>query len=97
MRGACHAMKIPQEVQCWELYDRHHKQDGGTDRDSRHYVLGWAAAAVWAARKREPTVSVDSKSRVSLGRYLKHDAYRVTVAHSGVITLEPCPIDEAES
>ena len=82
-------MKIPQEVQCWDLYERHHKQDEGTDRDCRHYALGWAAAAEWSARKREPTVSVDSKSRVSLGKYLKHDSYRVVVSHSGIITLHP--------
>ncbi len=88
-------MKIPQEVQCWDLYERNHKQDGGTERDARHYALGWAAAAEWSNRKREPTVSVDSKARVSLGKYLKHDAYRVIVAHGGTITLEPCPIDEA--
>lgn len=83
-------MKIPQEVACWDLYERHHKQDGGNDRDARHYALGWAAAAEWAKRKRVPTVALDSKSRVSLGKYLTHDAYKVTVSHGGVITLQPC-------
>ena len=50
-------MKIPQEVQCWDLYERNHKQDGGTDRDSRHYALGWAAAADWSTRQQGYTMS----------------------------------------